>query len=147
MDKPLLIKSVLMFISLWAIGILFLWFRRNIEIFWKIVATLILAFYVWFFYEELYSGYLSFSNDWYNSTITFLKELVAIIFTNLFFLWPLALIIIFYKADDIKAENLLKFMCVFTLILWIIFVIYIFHNKGVDTFLYENLKKMIPYAK
>jgi hypothetical protein len=147
MEKPLLIKSVFMFFNLWTIGIIFLWFRRSIEIFWKIIATLLLGFYFWFFYEELMSGYMHFTADWYTMVITFLTELLTITFTNLFFLWPVVLIVIFYKADDIGAERLLKFMCILTLVLWIIFVLYIFYNKGINKFLYENLREMIPGAQ
>lgn len=147
MEKPLLIKSIFMFISLWGLGLIFLWIRRRIEIFWKLFATLILIFYIWFFHEEIRDGYDSFRSGWYTSIIDFLKELIAIIFTNLFLLWPLILIHIFYKADDIGAEKLLKFMCIITLILWVIFVIYVFYNRGIDEFLYENLKKMVPHAK
>ena len=147
MGKPLLLKSIFMFINIWFIGIIFLWFRRRIELFWKIVATLILAFYVWFFYNELALGYNSFITEWYTLLVDFSKELLSIVFINLFLFWPLVLIIIFYKADEIGAEKLLKFMCIVTIILWIIFVIYILFNKGIDEFLYDNLKKMIPHAR
>lgn len=136
-----------MFLSIWGICVVALWFRRSIEIFWKILATLIFAFYVWFFYEEIMMGYNTFQQGWYILFVDFSKELIAITFTNLFLFWPLALIIIFYKADDIGAEKLLKFMCILTLVLWISFIIYVFYKKGIDEFLYDNLKKMIPHAK
>lgn len=149
MDKPLVIKSLFMFISLWGIAIMLLWFRRSIEIFWKIVATLILGFYVWFFFEEIIAGYTSFikPTEWYTLLLSFITELTAITFTNLFFLWPLALIIIFYKADDMGAEKLLKFMCILTLILWIIYVIYVFYDKGINEFFNKNLRQMFPNIK
>ncbi len=147
MDKPLLIKSVFMFVSVWGICVIAVWFRKSIEIFWKLIATLIFAFYVWFFFEEIAIGYNSFLAGWYMMILDFLKELTALSFTNLIIFWPLALIIIFYKADDIGAEKLLKFMCLLTLALWIVFVIYVFFNKGIDEFLYDNLKEMIPNAK
>lgn len=149
MDTPLVIKSLFMFVSLWGITVILLWFRRNIEIFWKIVATLILGFYIWFFFEEISTGYISFfkTTEWYNVTLNFLTELTAVTFTNLFFLWPLSLIIIFYKADDMGAEKLLKFMCILTLILWIIYVIYVFYNKGINEFFNKNLRQMFPNIK
>ncbi len=146
MDKSLLINSVFMLTGLWTIALIFLWFRRSIEIFWKIAATLILGFYYWFFFEQLSAGYSSFTTDWYKITITFLTELLSMTYTNLFYLWPIALIVIFYKADDIGAERLLKFMCVLTIIIWIIFVVYIFYNKGINKFLFENLRQMMPGA-
>ncbi len=147
MDKPLLIKSIFMFVSIWGICIIAVWFRRSLEIFWKLLATLIFIFYVWFFFEEIIIGFNSLLAGWYVMIIDFLKELTAMSFTNLFLFWPIALIIIFYKADDIGAEKLLKFMCMITLALWIVFVIYVFFNKGIDEFLYDNLKGMIPHAK
>jgi len=77
-------------------------------------------------------------------TIAFVKEFSGLLFANMFFLWPLALIIIFYKADDVGAERLLKFMCIFTLLVWIVFTLYSFYSKQIDTFLFETLRQMIP---
>lgn len=146
MEKTLLETSIFLFICIWGFTILFLWFRPRIELFWKIIATLIYAFYLWFFYREIQTGYELFTAAYFDVTVRFIKELITLIFMNLFFLWPLALVIIFYKASDMGAERLLKFMCIITLILWIIFVIYVFYQKGIDEFLFENLKKMIPDA-
>lgn len=147
MEKALLIKSVFLFIALWGLSIVFLWFRPRIELFWKIVATLIFIFYVWFFFEEISKGYNSLLADWYIVTIDFIRELIALVFVNLFFLWPLSLILIFYKSNEVGAERMLRFMCLLTLILWVIFVVYVYYNKGIDEFLYEKLKEMIPYTK
>ncbi|GEM_PF-206210 len=147
MEKALLVKSIFFFIALWGLATAFLWFRPRIEFFWKIVATLIFGFYVWFFWKEINSGYASFAGDWYPVTIDFLKELTALAFVNLFFFWPLALVIVFYKADEMGAERLLKMMCLLTLLLWVVFVGYVYYDKGIDKFLYENLRKMIPDAR
>jgi hypothetical protein len=149
MDKPFLIKSVFMFICIWGIGIMLLWFRRSIEIFWKIVATLILCFYIWFFFEEISAGYHTFitATGWYNLLLNFLTELTAVVFANLFFLWPAALVVVFYKADEIKASRLLKFMCILTIGLWIVFLIFAFSKNGLDDFIMKNLKQMFPKVK
>lgn len=146
MDKALLIKSIFIFMALWGFALAFLWFRPRVELFWKLLASIIFLFYVWFFYDEFSAGYRSFLLDWYDVTIYFIKELVALVFVNLFFLWPVSLVIIFYKAGDMGAERLLKFMCILTLVLWIIFVIYVYYSKGIDQFLFDNLKKMVPHA-
>ena len=143
----LVIKSIFLFFSLWGISMLLLWFRPRVEIFWKIVATLILAFYVWFFFPELKAGFFSFKGSWYVSILDFLREVLTIIFTGLFIIWPAALIRIFYKADDVGAEKLLKFLCLLTLVLWVMFIIYFFFSTGIDKFFYENLRKMVPHAK
>jgi hypothetical protein len=144
MEKALLIKSVFMFVVIWGFSVALLWFRPRIELFWKIIATVIFAFYVWFFFDEISKGYLSLLSDWYLVSVDFLKELIALVFVNLFFLWPVSLIIIFYKANEVGAEKLLKFMCILTLALWVIFVMYVYYNKGIDEFLYDKLKEMIP---
>ncbi|MDY6967298.1 MAG: hypothetical protein SVR08_01400 [Spirochaetota bacterium] len=146
MGNILLIKSILIFIILWGASLLLLFFRGRIEYFWKIIASLIYIFYIWFFFDEISSGFLSLQSGWYPVVIGFLKELLSLSFINMFFFWPLALIIIFYKADEIGAENLLKFMCILTLVLWIIFVIYVYFNKGINEFLFEQLRNMIPFA-
>lgn len=146
MENTLLIKSIFMFISIWGFTVAFLWFRPRIEIFWKIVTTLIFLFYVWFFYEEISKGFNSFSAAWFDVIVYFIKELLALVFVNLFFLWPLALLIVFYKANDVGAEKLLKFMCILTLILWVVFLVYVYFNQGIDEFLFEKLKKMVPGA-
>jgi hypothetical protein len=149
MDKPIIIKSIFMFVCLWGIGIMLLWFRHNIEIFWKIVATLILGFYIWFFFEEISKGYAAFmvTNGWQAVTINFLKEFTAIIYSTLFFLWPLSLIIIFYKSNDIGAQRLLKFMCIITLIIWIVYVIYAYYDKGLNDFIEKYLKQILQKLK
>ncbi len=147
MDKALLVKSVFIFVAIWGFTVAFMWFRPRIEAFWKIIATLIFVFYVWFFWENLNSGYALFVQNWYTVLIDFLKELVALVFVNLFLFWPLALIILFYKSDDIGAERLLKFMCILTLALWIVFVAYVYYEKGIDSFFYEKLKEFIPDAR
>lgn len=147
MIDGLLIKSVFIFIIFWGIGIAMLWFRPRIEIIWKIIATVIFLFYIWFFFDEISSGYAAFSAGWYNFVLNFLKELVSLIFVNLFFIWPLALILIFYKADAIGAEKLLRFLCVLTLVIWIVFIVYDFFNRGIDNFLINKFKEMVPGAK
>lgn len=147
MSEGLLVKSVFLFVVCWGVGIVMLWFRPRIEIIWKIIATVILLFYIWFFFDEIGGGYRSFTAGWYGFSLNFLKELVSLVFVNLFFIWPLSLVIIFYKADAIGAEKLLKFLCVLTLLLWIVFIIYFFFSKGIDEFMLKNLKEMVPYAK
>jgi hypothetical protein len=147
MEKAILIKSIFMFISIWGFTVMFLWFRPKIELFWKIAATLIFIFYVWFFFNEISTGYSAFTAGWYNMTMNFIKELLSLVFVNLFVFWPIALIIIFYKANDMGAEKLLKFMCVLTIVLWIIFLIYVYYSKGIDEFLYNKLRDMVPGAK
>lgn len=144
MENALLIKSIFMFITLWGFTVIFLWFRPRLEFFWKTVATLIFIFYVWFFYDELTLGYRAFYAAWSEVTIYFIRELLALVFINLFLFWPLALIIIFYKANDIGAEKLLKFMCILTIVLWIIFVIYVYFNQGVNLHLIDKFKKIVP---
>ncbi|TFH43855.1 MAG: hypothetical protein E4G96_00010 [Chrysiogenales bacterium] len=147
MNESLLIKATFLFIVFWGIGITMLWFRPRIEILWKAVATVILLLYIWFFFDEISVGYQSFTAGWYGFMINFLKEMLSLVFVNLFFIWPLALVLIFYKADAIGAERLLKFLCVLTLVLWVVFIVYFFFSKGVDDFLFKNFKEMIPNAK
>jgi hypothetical protein len=145
-NDVLMIKSVFLFFSIWGFTVLLLWFRPKIELFWKIIATLIFIFYVWFFLNELKTSFTSFKAEWYLSIIEFLKELLIIIFAGMLIIWPLVLVIIFFKANDMGAEKLLRFVCLLTLVLWIVFIIYFFFSTGVEKFFYENLKKMIPKA-
>ncbi len=147
MNEALLMKSIFLFIVFWGIGIAMLWFRPRIELVWKIIATVILVFYIWFFYSEISSGYGSFVAGWYGFSITFLKELLSLVFVNLFFIWPAGLILIFYKADAVGAEKLLKFLCVLTIVLWFVFILYFFFSKGIDDFMLQKLKQMVPNAK
>lgn len=147
MENALLVKSLFLFLSLWGFTVMFLWFRPRLELLWKIVATFIFIFYVWFFWDELSRGYTAFQAAWFDVTMRFLKELLSLVFVNLFLFWPLSLILIFYKADEVGAERLLKFMCVLTIVLWIIFVIYAYYHRGIDVFLFEKLKKMVPGAR
>ncbi|MCX7678078.1 MAG: hypothetical protein N2316_02550 [Spirochaetes bacterium] len=126
---------------------MFLWFRPRLELFWKIAATVIFIFYVWFFYDDLSRGYVAFQAAWFDAIFHFLKELISLVFVNLLLFWPIALVVIFYKADEVAAERLLKFMCILTIVLWIIFILYAYFSRGIDSFLFEKLKKMVPGAQ
>lgn len=143
----LMIKSTFLVFCFWALSIVLLWFRPRIEIFWKIIATLIFAFYLWFFFDELSGGFDKFRVEWYTAVLAFFKEVLSIVFVTMFIIWPISLILVFYKANDMGAERLLKFLCLLTMALWIIFIIYYFFSEGIDTFLNEELKNMIPNAK
>ncbi|MFC1670581.1 hypothetical protein ACFL20_09320 [Spirochaetota bacterium] len=142
-----LYKSLFIFTTIWGLSMILMWFRPRVEIFWKIIATIIFAFYTWFLFDGIKMGFSSFTQNWYVSIVDFLKEFLFFIFVNLLFLWPLSCILIFFKSDAIGSERLLKFMCIFTLILWIIFVVYMYFNTGIDKFFYDNLKEMVPGAK
>jgi hypothetical protein len=146
MENTLIIRSVSVFIAIWGIATVFLWFRPKIEFFWKLVATMIFLFYLWFFHDEIARNMASFRADWYIATIAFFKELLVLSFVFLFFLWPVVLFVVFYKSDDMGAESLLKLLCVITIVLWIIFAAYVFYDKKIDAFLYEKLKTLIPFT-
>jgi hypothetical protein len=145
-NNVIILKSIFLFCSIWGIAILLLWFRSRIELFWKLVATCIFIFYIWFFFNEFSLSFNSFKADWYISIIEFFKEILVINFAGMFIIWPAILIIIFYKANDIGSEKLLRFICLLTIILWIAFIIYFFFSSGVENFFYETLKKTIPKA-
>ena len=147
MEKALIIKSISIFIFVWGVAVTFLWFRPRIEIFWKMIATALFLFYVWFFYDEVYKGFTAIQADWYPVILSFFRELLVLVFVNLFFLWPVLLFVIFYKADDMGAELLLKFMCVFTVVVWIGFVVYVLYDKKIDVYLYEKIRSFIPFAR
>jgi len=147
MSGSLLIKSVFLFMVVWGVGIILLWFRPRMEIVWKGIATAIFGFYLWFFFDELSSGYAAFTADWFGTIVNFLKELLSLVFVNLFFIWPLSLVLIFYKADAIGAEKLLRFLCILTLVLWVAFVVYFFFSSGIDDLIFKDLREMVPNAK
>jgi len=145
-NNVLILKSIFLFFSIWGIAVVLLWIRPKIELFWKLVATFIFIFYIWFFFNELISSFTLFKAEWYISIIEFFKEILIIIFAGMLIIWPVTLIIIFYKASDIGSEKLLRFLCLLTIILWIAFIIYSFFSPGVENFFYETLKGMIPKA-
>lgn len=146
MNDIMIINSLFIYMGFWGLGVLLLWIRPRIEIFWKLTATIIFALHLWFFRLEIFEGFEIFKGAWYSFTIGFFKEFLALVFVNMFFFWPLALIIIFYKSDDFGAERLVKFLCLLSIFLWILFILYTFFSQGIDAFFYENLKEMIPGA-
>ena len=147
MKDIIIIRSIFLFMCVWGITCLLVWFRPRIELFWKIVATAIFAFYLWFFWDEILRDFSAFKITWYTSFLTFGKDLLTLVFANFFMFWPLTLIVVFYKADDIGAEKVLKFICLLTLVLWLVFVVYFYFDKGINTFFNATLKKMIPHAR
>jgi cytosine/uracil/thiamine/allantoin permease len=91
-------------------------------------------------------SFAKFKAEWYISIIEFFKEILIITLAGMLIIWPITLIIIFYKANDIGSEKLLRFICLLTIILWIAFMIYSFFSPGIEKFFYETLKTMIPKA-
>jgi hypothetical protein len=146
-EQEVILKSLFFFVSLWGLATAFLIFRPRVSFLWKIAAIMLFLFYIWVFREEILNGYNALVNDWYGSIVIFAKEMLALVFYLMFIFWPLSLIIIFYKADDIGAENLLKFMVVFTLMLWIVIGVYSFQKQGLDTFLDKTVKDILPFIK
>jgi len=143
-NNVIILKSIFLFCSIWGIAVLLLWIRPRVELFWKLVATCIFIFYIWFFFNEFSSSFNSFKADWYIGIIEFFKEILIVIFAGMFIIWPVTLIIIFYKANDIGSEKLLRFICVLTIVLWVAFIIYFFFSVRVENFFYETLKEMVP---
>ena len=147
MEKALIIRSISVFIFIWGFAAVFLWFRPKIEIFWKLIASLIFLFYVWFFYDEIVRSMALFRADWFAATVGFFKEFLVLVFVFLFFLWPVILFVVFYTSDDMGAESLLKFLCIGTVLMWIIFTVYVFYDKKIDFFLYEKLRHLLPFTR
>jgi len=147
MKDTIIIKTLFLFVSCWGIALFFVWCRPKIDIFWKAVATGRFALYLWFFWGELNAGYNAFSADWSAVTLQFLREILTLVFVNLFVLWPVALAVIFYKASELESERLLKFLCILTLVLWVIFIIYVLFSKGIDKVMFDGVKKVLPRGK
>ncbi len=147
MESIIILKTVFIFIVLWGLAAAFLIFRPRVSFIWKIAAIMLYAFYVWYFREDIMSGYGSFTQDWFGTLILFAKEIMFLMFYLLFVFWPISLVIIFYKADDLGAQNLLKFMVIYTLIVWVIITIYAFNKKVIDSTLYETLTGWIPFIQ
>ncbi|MFW6364843.1 MAG: hypothetical protein ACOC2H_00050 [Spirochaetota bacterium] len=147
MESIIILKTVFIFILLWGLAAAFLVFRPRVSFVWKMAAFLLFFFYVWFFREEILSGYRAFVEDWYGTLIVFAKEIVFLVFYLLFVFWPVSLIIIFYKADDIGAENLLKFMVIFTLVVWILIAVFVFHRQGADSLLRTRIPAFLPFLQ
>ena len=147
MKDIIIIRSIFLFMSVWGVALILLWFRPRMEIIWKIGATVILGFYVWFFWDEIARDFLLVKTAWYTSLVTFFRDGAILVYANLFLFWPVTLVVIFYKSDDIGAERLLKFMILLTLVLWLMFVAYFYFDSGISRFFNETLKKMIPYAR
>ncbi len=71
--KELLTKSVFFYSILWGIGILLLWFRPRIEIFWKVIGTVIFLLTFLFFKDEFLIGLQNLNAGWYVAVRSFLK--------------------------------------------------------------------------
>lgn len=129
---------------LWASALLLLWFRRGIGLIWKAGASVVFAFYCFFFGNEITAGLESLKADWYVSALDFFRGLMRTVFADMFFLWPLALFTVFAKADDIGSEKLIRFMITATAALWAGFLIYFRFSGSIDGFFYDKLKSLLP---
>ena len=141
MNEVISINTIFLYMCFWFIGLIMMLSRPRVEVVWKIIACVIFALFIFILFDEFKLGLNRFISGWYIYSLQFFKELLMYLFSSLFFLWPLALTIVFYKADALGSEKILKFMCLLTLVLLLISLIYAYNSKGIDRFLIHHIKK------
>lgn len=147
METNIFLKTIPFFIFIWGLAAAFLIFRPRIPVLWKIAAFLLYLFYIWVFKSDIEQFLIMVGQNWYITTILFLKESLYLTFYLLIIFWPISLFVIFYKSDDFGADRLLKFMIFFTIIFWIIVAVYSYNKRGIDNLLYNKLTELFPFLK
>lgn len=147
MSEIFSLNAIFFFVCIWGCCLGLVWFRPRLEARWKIFATVLFLIMIYLVFSQLSNAWHQFTLGWHVYILQFLRELMMYLFSSLLFLWPLALVLIFYKADAMAAERLLVFMCIFTVVLFVMAVAYTYYSKGIDSFLLENLRELMKDVK
>lgn len=125
----------------WFLGLVLVFFRKDLDLHWKISFLFLFVVYA-----------IVFGNEW-SSALDRLEEnpvwevrnwfygIGKAIFYFLFLLWPITLIRLFYSSSKELARLTASLMVTVTVVFWILFWLYFRFQESIDVFLYRELIK------
>jgi hypothetical protein len=123
----------------WILGILYSFFRKDLDISYKLFAVLIFLFYIYQFQNELFAGYFRLKTGYAREIVLWIYGLGKAIYFILLFAWPLALIRIYFTAAFPISELTIKFLVFLSAFYWISFFVYSYLHKEIDHFMLNVL--------
>ncbi|PJZ49785.1 hypothetical protein [Leptospira saintgironsiae] len=119
---------------IWFVGLTFVLIRNDIEIIWKIATFFIFVFYFFQFFPELKEAYERLSKSYPSEILSWLYGIPRAIYFFLLFLWPIAVVRMYYSASPVLANMTARTLVAATLAYWIFFLIYHQFTGQIDEF-------------
>lgn len=120
---------------IWFVGLTLVLIRNDIEIIWKIATFFVFIFYFFQFFPELKESYGRLSKSYPAEILSWFYGVPRAVYFFLLFLWPIAVIRMYYTASPTLANLTAKMLVGATLIYWILFLAYHQFSAQIDTFL------------
>ncbi|TGK19848.1 hypothetical protein [Leptospira stimsonii] len=130
----------------WFCGLTLVLFRSDFEFVWKIIFVFIFIFYFFQYFPELKTSYERLTASYPVEILSWIYGMGRGIYFFLLFLWPVALIRIFYSASPQVSKSLAKALVSVTLIYWGGFILYNNFSPEVDAFLKGTFLKFLKFS-
>ncbi|EPG66529.1 hypothetical protein [Leptospira wolffii] len=120
---------------LWFVGLTLVLIRNDIEIIWKIATFFVFVFYFFQFFPELKESYGRLSKSYPTEILNWFYGVPRAVYFFLLFVWPIAVIRMYYTASPTLANLSAKMLVGATLVYWILFLAYHQFTAPIDDFL------------
>lgn len=119
----------------WGIGVILVFFRKDLELLWKAFFLLIYVFYIFQFFPEILLGYQRLVSNYPREIVNWIKGCGQIFYYFLLLVWPVLLVRVFYTASGNLSMLSIRLMVFATILYWIFFYCYVFFGAEINTFL------------
>ena len=123
---------VLPFFLIWFLSIVFIFFRRDIELIWKLLFLVIFLFYFFHLEPEIEASYKRISKNYLLEIYYWIISFPKLFYFFLLFCWPVVLLRIYFSASYILSIKVIKTLISFTGLYWVLFIIYSKYSKQID---------------
>ena len=129
----------------WIIGLIYSFFREELEIHLKFFSILIFFFYVFLFQDELILGFARLKKSYAKEIVSWVYGFSKISYFYLLLAWPLTLIRIFFSAAHTVSKLNLFILISFTVFYFLASLIYSNLQAPIDHFLQNFLVQFLSF--
>ncbi|AAN48000.1 hypothetical protein ACO2J1_05130 [Leptospira interrogans] len=130
----------------WFCGLTLVLFRSDFEFVWKIVFVFVFIFYFFQYFPELKTSYERLTQSYPVEIVSWVYGIGKGFYFFLLFLWPVALLRIFYSASPQIGRSLAKTLVSATLFYWCGFLLYNHFSNEVDNFFNTTFLKFLNFS-
>ncbi|HMV43436.1 MAG TPA: hypothetical protein PK079_06665 [Leptospiraceae bacterium] len=129
----------------WIVGLILVFFRRDLDFLWKAFFLLIFLFYIIQFHEEIFAGFYRFKYNYAKEIVSWIYGLGKATYYMLLFTWPLSLFRIYYSAAGYLSEITIRLQVGLNVVYWIGFYFYSIFQTKIDNFLMNTLVHFLRF--
>ncbi|MCB1190006.1 MAG: hypothetical protein H7A23_12715 [Leptospiraceae bacterium] len=118
----------------WGIGLILVFFRRDLDLLWKSLFLLIYAFYILQFFPEILLGYQRLVGNYPKEIVSWIKGIGKVFYYFLLIVWPVLLVRVFYSASGYLSFLTIRLMVFATFLYWVLFYCFVFFSAEINNF-------------